>query len=159
MLRPISRHCQLAVLFIALCMNSNAFAEFGACTGDRKAEAGDAVAGSYHFGWDGIYQAYLEYGVCDDGYVAASFSDGVVRLLALDWHSLPKLQELADRDEAFLEFVVRHTDASVEPRHLRQVLSNTEECEEGYRGLCLEIRTAAEFAWEMMVEDFPELGQ
>lgn len=155
----ISRYYNPAALFIACCLSSHASAEFAACTGDRETKAGDAVAGSYRSGWEGMYQAFLEYGACDDGYVAAIFSDGIVRLLVLDWDSLPQLKEIVDRDERFLVFVVRHTDASVEPNHLRQVLANTEECDEGYRELCLEIHTAAELAWEMMVEDFPELGR
>jgi hypothetical protein len=65
--------------------------------------------------WPAVYSAFRRHAQCDDGAIAAGFSDQIVRLLSESWNTLHQAQEIFHADPAFERFVVRHVDPSADP--------------------------------------------
>ena len=93
--------------------------------------------------WSDLYSSYQSYSQCDDGAIGQGFSDSVVRLLATQWESLPKLRDLAASDPKFGAFVLSHVDATADPDQLLAVGQfAANDCPVGLETLCKEITAA-----------------
>lgn len=142
------KHLVLVLLFLTFgCSATPIQAVERDCTMALAQEAEGVAGRSFMLDWDGMYAAFLKYRVCDDGAIAGGFSDGVVRLLANKWELLPRLQELVIEDNEFRTFVFRHIDATTDPDDLTKILSNVQNCPQGYEHFCDQIRTETERAW------------
>lgn len=87
----------------------------------------------------------------DDGMFAEGYSDVVVRAFAKRWSQVRELQALTTRDPAFRAFVLRHIDATVDPKELDQTLRNAKaRCPVGANRLCKEIAANAAAAIKEM---------
>ena len=76
----------------------------------------------------------------DDGMFAEGYSDVVVRAFAKRWSQVRELQALTTRDPVFRTFVLRHIDATADPKELNQTLRNAKaRCPAGANLLCKEI--------------------
>src|SRR5262249_3355355 len=78
----------------------------------RDAERADQHLDSIR-SWPGVYSAYARFEQCDDGALAVAWSDAIVRILAVEWQTLPTLVRLAKRDPRFQAFVLRHIDGQM----------------------------------------------
>ena len=128
------------------CIGTAAHAASNACPREMEMAAMDVSGSSHRLDWEGMYEAFQTYRTCDDGSIGAGFSDGVVRILANRWESLPQLQDLVEKDDAFRTFVFRHINATTDPRDLKRILLNLTDCPDGYQPLCERIRRETELA-------------
>lgn len=71
--------------------------------------------------WAAVYDGFKKFQHCDDGGVAEGFSESITQLLASNWDTHT---ELADRDEAFLSFILRHIDESTPSERLKRIEEN-----------------------------------
>ena len=95
--------------------------------------------------WNSVYRAFKNYAACDDGAIAAGFSDQIVHLLSRDWGSLQQAQGLFKKDPDFEQFVLNHIDPSADESDL-VVLSRLarDQCPSGAGKLCSQIAAAAD---------------
>jgi|SRR5579864_239155 len=109
-----------------------------------QAEATQAEKGADSLkDWDQVYRAYKRFLHCDDGAIAEGYSDSVTKLLADDWKSFNRLQVLAERNNGFRAFVVKHIDESVPGDRLAKIANNARsECPGEGRNLCVSIAKA-----------------
>lgn len=104
----------------------------------------ETMASTLH-DWNAIYNAYIQYGHCDDGAISEGFSESIGRLLAEKWDSFSVLNKLVQRDPKFKVFVVKHIDDTVPIGYLTEILLHTQkECPPDMHQLCIEINSAAE---------------
>jgi len=98
-----------------------------------KAEVAAADARS----WRELFNAYVDYSVCDSGSIAEGFSDSVGRLLSADTVSWSELAGFVRRDDRFLGFIVRHIDETIPATMLDSIEQNArEKCPESARNIC-----------------------
>ena len=94
--------------------------------------------------WKDVFETYRRYSHCDDGAIAEGFTDSIARLLASKWESLPEMAAIADKNPDFKAFVLRHVDASADPRDLQRIAEFAKsKCLPQYRALCAALRTKA----------------
>jgi hypothetical protein len=87
--------------------------------------------------WKELFESYKLYIHCDDGAIAAGYSDVVVRLLAFKWEELEKLIELIDTDTNFYTFVLHHIDATADQKDLERIIENcTNACPDNKHEFC-----------------------
>jgi hypothetical protein len=87
--------------------------------------------------WDSVYRAYKKFSQCDDGAIAEGYSDAVGRLLANDWKNFHRLQVLVKTDQPFLQFVLKHIDATLPIETLQKISKNARSaCPAGGHNLC-----------------------
>ena len=76
--------------------------------------------------------------------LAVAWSDAIVRILAVDWQTLPTLVRLGRRDPRFEAFVLRHIDARMFPERAEQIaLLARMNCPPAGRALCPRLAAAA----------------
>ncbi len=113
----------------------------------EEAMAAEKAAGRPAPTWEALHESFTRYGHCDDGAIAAGFSDSVARLLGSRWEQFGSLQKLAASDRAFRAFVLRHIDASAYEKDIERLIANAaSRCADDARQLCHEIRRAGEAA-------------
>lgn len=98
--------------------------------------------------WEAIHESFRKYAPqCDDGFIAEGYTDAVVVLLTHHWSSLSELAAIVKRDPKFLEFIVRHINASADPDDLKQLLSHaTNQCPPENKAICVPIHSATNVA-------------
>lgn len=109
-----------AVLF--LCIVSTAHAENIKCT-QKQAMQAEKEASMLN-NWNSVYKSFLRYRSCDDGAISEGYSYSVVKLLAHDWHQLPRLVALVDANTAFRDFVVHHVDFTAPAEEIKLINLN-----------------------------------
>jgi len=67
--------------------------------------------------WESVYSFYKRFAPCDDGGVAEGVSDHVAKLFANQWATVSGFVTLADNDQGFKKFVLRHVDATIDWTH------------------------------------------
>ena len=98
-------------------------------------------------GWDALYRSYKKVGHCDDGAIGEGYSESVARILADHWGSLPRFDQLAGKDAAFREFVIRHLDATLNTDDVERIRNMaTTHCPPGLRKTCIELAKQADDA-------------
>jgi hypothetical protein len=140
------RWSSVIVVCVALLMRgAPAEAQKHPCTSAEAQRAGK-VADTIRT-WDGLYKSYKSYGHCDDGEIAEGFSESVARILVDHWNTLDQLSTLASKNAAFLHFVLRHVDSTLNPTDIEKIKAKAStECPSGLHTLCLDIRRQLESA-------------
>jgi|SRR6267154_1377670 len=67
--------------------------------------------------WDSVYRFYKQFSHCDDGSIGEGISNAVAKLLANRWNHFSEFVNLASRDKAFEQFVLRHVDKTIDWAH------------------------------------------
>jgi hypothetical protein len=97
--------------------------------------------------WDALFKSYKSYRQCDDGAVAEGYSESVARILADHWNTLPRLANLAEKDAAFQEFVLKHVDVTVNKDDVERIKKNADtKCPTGLRRICHDLAGQADSA-------------
>jgi hypothetical protein len=87
--------------------------------------------------WAGVYKLYKNFGNCDDGSIAEGFSDVISNLLADEWNTAYRLNQLTLRDKGFERFVLRHVDELMSPEQSEKIRNNADaRCPRHARQLC-----------------------
>jgi hypothetical protein len=87
--------------------------------------------------WRELFNAYVDYSLCDDAAIAEGFSDSVGRLLSADTVRWNELAGFVRRDDRFLRFIVRHIDETIPATTLDSIEQNArEKCPESARTIC-----------------------
>jgi hypothetical protein len=137
----MTRRSSAVALWIGLSMS--AFAQGRPCSEvkDRHADAAVDTLTS----WDRLYQWYKTYGECDDGVMAEGYSEAVARNLVDRWKTLPRLAELARKDDGFQPFVLKHLNQTLNDDDLKKIRANAESrCPAGLHRLCGDVKKQAE---------------
>lgn len=96
-----------------------------------EVEAGELRA------WDALYRSYKLYARCNDVSAAEGYSESVARILVDHWRTLPRLAEIAHRDEGFLSFVLGGVNATLDMKDVARIrLSATKACPQRLGYLC-----------------------
>ena len=94
--------------------------------------------------WDAIFEAFKEYGSCDDGAIGEGFSDSVGRLLAFHWNTIDRLAKLTNKNRKFSTFVIKHVDETLMPDVLLKIRENAVTyCPKVDKKICMRIEIAA----------------
>jgi hypothetical protein len=127
---------RLIVMAIALGAANHASAYGSAqCPRDKAMKAEIAAADARS--WRELFNAYLDYAVCDDAAIAEGFSDSVGRLLSADTVRWSELAGFVKRDDRFLDFIVRHIDETIPATMVDSIEQNArEKCPESTRNIC-----------------------
>ena len=99
--------------------------------------------------WTTLYAVYKRnLSKCpDDGFYAEGYSQSVTDLLAKNWTDLPMLRSLSSQDPLFRNFVLKHIDATADPKELGQIVTNMRSsCPTGSENLCRTISAHAKAA-------------
>jgi hypothetical protein len=94
----------LAIAGLTLFVASGAAQQIRCSNTDaRRAEAQAETLRS----WDDLYKSYTFYRQCDDAAIAEGYSESVARILVDHWITLPRLAQLARKDNEFRHFVIK----------------------------------------------------
>jgi hypothetical protein len=97
--------------------------------------------------WKAFYGVFRRLAHCDDGAMAESFSDNVVRLLAKDWKHFGDLESFVASNGDFRRFVLNHVDATTDPKDLTMIINNSRQhCPATAKRLCRSIEAEARSA-------------
>jgi hypothetical protein len=78
---------------------------------------------------------------------AEGYSDLIVRTLAMHWGKIHELSNETKARPAFLQFVLKHIDASADPTQLKKVQRRaTTQCPSGHTELCKTLSKSAQAA-------------
>lgn len=136
--RSCARIALITVASFALAFNATA----KSCT-PAEAEAAQAAVERVD-SWHRLALLQQRFSHCDVGYVAEGNSEAVIRLLVDHWASVPELGVVAAAKPAFLQFVLRHVDTTLDAADLERVAQlATTQCPTGKRGLCATLASAA----------------
>ena len=94
--------------------------------------------------WADVEYAFSKYRQCDDGSIAEGNAEGMARLLADRWNTLPQLWSLIQREPKFKAYVLSHIDETLGTDDLAKIrsLANAD-CPLQLRSLCKDIYLAA----------------
>jgi hypothetical protein len=127
---------------VLLTLTATAYARQGPC-GAEQANNAKAEAPTLH-DWDSLNKSYTEYNNCDDGPVAAAYSQTVGRILIDHWDTLPQLDTLAKANPDFSAFVLKHVDKTLSAGDIKQIAANAKtRCPQGLSGLCDDLKKQA----------------
>ena len=95
--------------------------------------------------WPSLRQHQLQFRACDDGALAAGYSEAVTRLLADRWHTFGQFAVLARTFPAFRHWALGHIDASGSEEDLRRIVRNAADCAaaKAEAQLCHDVQHAA----------------
>ena len=142
----------IAIGALLLSVGGAARAQFPDCT-DAQAKRAEKDIGAVRT-WDALYKSYKQYEKCDDGDVADAYSDAVATLLVEHWSTLPRLAQLAKKNDDFWQFVLDHIDSSDDPGDLRAIRRRAERrCPAGLLSTCRDLKKAADSAIEELGSD------
>ena len=140
----------MCVLLLSTC--AVARAQGSDCTDSQSRRAETAIEGVRT--WDALYKSYKLYEQCDDGAVAEAYSESVARILVDHWSALPRLAQLAKKNDDFWQFALDHIDSSDDPGDLRTIKRRAERrCPAGLRSTCRELKKAADSALDDLPSD------
>jgi len=95
--------------------------------------------------WQTIYDSYKKYHQCDDGAIAAGYSDSIIKMLANNWESIQDLNRLINIDKDFLKFILNHIDETATSCDVQKVYDNANQhCPKDSSALCSLIKIKAE---------------
>jgi len=108
---------RILCLCLALCAAGlgTATAEKKGCS-DQEEQKAEAATDNLKT-WDAVYEFYRNYARCDIGGVSEGVSDAVAKLLAHHWELFPAFVVMADNDNNFEKFVLRHVNATIDWEH------------------------------------------
>ena len=130
----------IAVVLSAWCAG---FGDESPCSDAKHA----LTEGSRLRSWDVLHKSYRLYGKCDDGALAEGYSESVARILVDRWSTLPRLAFLAKNDNKFLQFVLKHVDATLDLNDLGTIKTKAQrQCPTGLRTVCDELEKRADSA-------------
>ena len=142
----------IAICVLLLSAGGAVRAQDSDCTDVQAARAEPVIDGVRT--WDALYKSYKLYEKCDDGAVADAYSDAVARLLVGHWKTLPRLAQLAKKNDDFRQFVLDHIDSSDDPGDLRTIKRRAERrCPADLRSTCRELKKAADSALDDLPSD------
>jgi hypothetical protein len=94
--------------------------------------------------WDDLYRSYKRYRQCDDGAIWEGYSESVARILVDHWVTLPRFAQLADNEEGFRGFVLKHVDETINGEDARTIRANAQHaCPSRLRRLCHDLMNQA----------------
>ena len=129
-------------VMVCVLMGTSAVSLAAPCNTQQERAAIDE-AGSLK-SWAALHKSFVKFGHCDDGAIAEGYSESVTNLLAEHWESLPELARLADRDNGFSRFVLRHINETVPPERLERIANNAQKrCPKRLSTLCGQIARSA----------------
>jgi len=79
-----------------------------------EAFAAESVTG-YIDSWREVYNAFKEFGHCDDGAIAEGFDEVISKLWAENWNSLPEMVKYMKKDNDFKKIVEKRIGSKVIP--------------------------------------------
>jgi hypothetical protein len=95
--------------------------------------------------WEGLYRLFKKFGQCNDQEIADGTSYYVGQLFLSQWTHLDAFKRLANSDESFAAFVLRHIDATISGPTLRSILDlSRSHCPSGESELCRLVATRAD---------------
>jgi hypothetical protein len=99
--------------------------------------------------WDYLHRFYLglvkRFPECDNGVRGQRLSDEVGYLLSVRWDQFSRLENIAEKDKDFAEFVINHLNDSAEPKTFEAIIENTtHKCSDKAKDLCFSIEKRAE---------------
>jgi hypothetical protein len=98
--------------------------------------------------WKDLYKLFEKHG-SEDGVYGEVYSDYVAQSLANYWNRFGELTSLIKKDPLFEDFVLRHIDATCNPKHLKAILKHTRtNCPSNNDNLCKKIEKATISALE-----------
>jgi len=137
--------CAFVFAFCTLASN----AQVKECTEAEQRE----IISTHSRDWKALYVVFKRLAHCDDGAMAESFSDDVVRMLSKDWKHIEDLDTLNASDRNFRRFVLNHIDSTTNPDDLKMVISNSRaRCPATARPLCRSIEIQAKSALKEQAE-------
>ncbi|HJT42475.1 MAG TPA: hypothetical protein VJ750_03145 [Rhizomicrobium sp.] len=87
--------------------------------------------------WAAVYRTFRLYRQCDDGGIAAGYSDTVAILLTEHWSDVTELSDLSKSHPLFERFVLRHIDGLMSPEQSQLIKENARNrCPAGAKRLC-----------------------
>jgi hypothetical protein len=106
----------------------------------ESAQAAQTTAGRVQ-DWPDLYKAFTRFGMCEDGAaVTKAFSTSVARLLAEQWNTVGKVNQLAKAHPKFGKFVLRHIDQAMTADQADTVAQNaSDHCPTGAQAFCASI--------------------
>ncbi len=117
------------LVLMILLASFNAFS----CTLEEAMEAED-VAG-YVNSWSDLEKAFEEYGHCDDGSIAAGFSESVSNLLAYNWRELSYLKNKPN----LYSFVLHHIDETWGVQYKMVLINAKRNCPKFAQSICMAV--------------------
>lgn len=134
----------VATLVLPVWVSDALAAERPYCSVEMSAKAEYSLSTSRH-DWLSLWSHWRAFVACDDGAVAAAYSDAVVVLFSRDWSNFHSFYTIVKRDPDFKRWVIQHIDASTSTADLKQVVKNTYDCgvDQQNLSLCKSIRLAA----------------
>ena len=107
--------------------------------------------------WESLFVSFKAHVPhCDEGYIAEGYSEVVVRLLANQWATFPRLVKLSHKSSSFESFVLRHIDASAATEDLMRVQESARHhCPAGNAVVCQQVASAASSALGEQVNSAP----
>ena len=94
--------------------------------------------------WDSLHGSYGQYNNCDDGAIAAAYSQSVGRILVDHWETLPRLADLASDNSDFQAFVLKHVDKTLNGDDIKKIWENAKmRCPQGLDNLCDDLKKQA----------------
>ena len=132
---------QKACLVLVM-LTATAYAKQGPCSAEQgRLAKGEALTLQ---AWDSLNNSYAENNNCDDGPIAAAYSQAVKRLLIDRWETLPQLDQLAKSNPDFRAFVLKHVDKTLSAGDIKTIAENARtRCPQGLDGLCDDLKKQA----------------
>lgn len=120
----------------------SAAAQSAACPA-AKANAAETAA-DHLTSWKAVAAYYRHYRGCDDGGMAEASSEGVARLLADRWATLPDLAAEARKAPGLRVFVTAHINSTLDTADIEKIAhAASSSCPAGEARLCNAIAGAA----------------
>jgi hypothetical protein len=109
------------------------------CT-TMEAFAAESVM-DYLDSWREVYNAFKQFGYCDDGAIAEGFDDVISKLWAENWNSLPEMIKCMRKDNDFKKFVEKRIGSEVIPfdRWVTIVSNAKSHCPDAAKEFCQRI--------------------
>jgi hypothetical protein len=76
--------------------------------------------------WSELHKNYIKYRNCDDGAIAEGFSESTTVLLEKKWGDFTKNYFTYSKDKNFIEFIIKHIDATTKAERLIVIKRNAE---------------------------------
>jgi hypothetical protein len=125
-----------------------AYAEKKSCTSEESRRALDQA--DTLRSWDALYRSYKTFGNCDDGAVGEGFSESVARILVEHWNTLSRLAQIAKKDGAFREFVIRHVDGTLNMDDVEKIKKDArKQCPTEQQTICMDLAKQADYALKL----------
>ena len=108
-----------------------------------RASAAEAAADALT-SWRQVSEYYQQYRACDEGGMAEASSEGIARLLADHWTTLPALSVEARKIPGLRSFVAAHINSTLDTGDVEKIARSARtSCPGGEARLCGDIQRAA----------------